>query len=165
MFVRTVKKCKIQVAGIRQDRLLTDLDESNPSLVDSASAVEKIKWAGSQRSELFSLSDTDVPVPRHPTFPSSGSPLTRNGGGNDPFLKNTQGLNFQDTMCYFHPIFPPYRSSYCFGFFSFVTSPICFKIWLLMFCCNANISVEEHEGDCFAPVFVLFVYLQRGTGC
>lgn len=43
VFVRTVKKCKMQIAGLRQDQLLTDLDESTPSLVDNASAVEEIK--------------------------------------------------------------------------------------------------------------------------
>lgn len=44
----------MQVAGIRQVQVLTDLDGSTPRLVNNESAVEEINQAVSQRSE-FSL--------------------------------------------------------------------------------------------------------------
>lgn len=33
----------------------------------------------------------------------------------------------------------------------------CFKIWLLMFCCSAHLSVAECKEDCLAPVNALFL--------
>lgn len=52
VFVKTVKKCKMQVAEIRCVQVLTDLDESTPHLVNNASAVEERNRAVSQRSEF-----------------------------------------------------------------------------------------------------------------
>lgn len=100
---------------------------------------------------------TDVPMSRHPTFPCLRSAFARNRRGNDPFQKNIQVNNFEVAMCYFHHLSVPSNLQELLLLFSFVTSPICFKIWLLMFCCSAHISVERHEEDCCAPVNVLFL--------
>lgn len=99
-------------------------------------------------------------MPRHPTFPCLRSTLARNRRGNDPFQKNIQVNNFEVTICYFHPLSVPSNPQELL-LFSFVTSPTCFKVWLLMFCYSAHISVAECKEDCLAPVNLLFLCICR----